>query len=49
MLEKWIIGSLNYNGAIYIDSGAAKALSNGKSLLAAGITKINGNFKKEKM
>ena len=44
--KKWIIGSLNYNGTIYIDSGAAKALSNGKSLLAAGITKINGNFKK---
>ena len=44
--KKWIIGSLNYNGTIFIDSGAAKALTNGKSLLAAGITKINGNFKK---
>ena len=33
-------------GTIYIDNGAAKALSNGKSLLAAGIFKINGNFKK---
>ena len=44
--KKWIIGSLNHNGTIYIDNGAAKALSNGKSLLAAGITKINGNFKK---
>ncbi len=44
--KKWIIGSLNYNGTIYVDNGAAKALKNGKSLLAAGITKINGNFKK---
>ena len=44
--KKWIIGSLNYNGTIYVDNGAAKALTNGKSLLAAGITKINGNFKK---
>jgi glutamate 5-kinase len=44
--KKWIIGSLNYNGTIFIDSGAAKALTNGKSLLAAGITKINGNFEK---
>ena len=44
--KKWIIGSLNYNGTIYIDDGASKALSNGKSLLAAGITKIDGNFKK---
>ena len=25
--KKWIIGSLNYNGTIYIDNGAAKALS----------------------
>ena len=41
-----VIGSLNYNGTIFIDSGAAKALTNGKSLLAAGITKINGNFEK---
>ena len=44
--KKWIVGSLNYNGTIYVDSGAAKALTNGKSLLAAGITKINGNFNK---
>ena len=44
--KKWIIGSLNYNGTIYVDSGAARALSNGKSLLAAGITKIKGNFNK---
>ena len=44
--KKWIIGSLNYNGTIYIDDGAAKALSNGKSLLAAGIIKISGKFEK---
>ena len=29
-----------------IDEGAKKALINGKSLLAAGIKKVNGNFKK---
>ena len=29
--KKWIIGSLNFNGTIYIDNGAAKALSNGKA------------------
>ena len=34
-----------YNGTIYIDNGAAKALLNGKAC-SAGITKINGNFKK---
>ncbi len=44
--KRWIIGSLNSSGKIYIDQGASQALSNGKSLLAAGITKINGSFKK---
>tara|TARA_Y100001958_G_C21086693_1_gene441207 strand:- start:508 stop:921 length:414 start_codon:yes stop_codon:yes gene_type:complete len=44
--KKWIIGSLNSYGKIYIDNGAVKALQNGKSLLAAGVTKISGNFKK---
>ena len=33
-------------GKIYIDIGAAKALLNGKSLLAAGILRISGKFKK---
>ena len=44
--KKWIIGSLSSNGAIKIDDGASKALRNGKSLLAAGITRIDGFFKK---
>ena len=44
--KKWIIGSLNSNGTIHIDEGASKALLNGKSLLAAGITRINGFFEK---
>ena len=44
--KKWIIGSLNSNGTIKIDGGASKALLNGKSLLAAGITRIDGFFNK---
>ena len=44
--KKWIISSLSSSGIIYIDQGAAKALSNGKSLLAAGIIKIKGSFEK---
>ena len=44
--KKWIISSLSSSGIIYIDQGAAQALSNGKSLLAAGITKIIGSFDK---
>ena len=44
--KKWIIGSLNSTGVIYVDQGASRALNNGKSLLAAGITKIKGFFNK---
>ena len=44
--KKWIIGSLNASGIIYIDQGASSALNNGKSLLAAGIIKITGSFDK---
>ena len=44
--KKWIISSLSSSGVIYVDGGAARALSNGKSLLAAGITKVEGSFDK---
>ena len=44
--KKWIIGSLRASGKVFIDQGAALALYNGKSLLAAGVTKINGSFNK---
>ena len=44
--KKWIISSISPKGEVVIDDGAKKALSNGKSLLAAGITKVYGNFKK---
>ena len=44
--KKWIIGSLNSSGIIFVDQGAARALGNGKSLLAAGVTKITGSFNK---
>ena len=44
--KKWIISSLSSLGKIYIDQGAARALNNGKSLLAAGVTEIEGSFKK---
>tara|TARA_B100001093_G_scaffold487090_1_gene523035 strand:+ start:43 stop:1134 length:1092 start_codon:yes stop_codon:yes gene_type:complete len=44
--KKWIIGSLNSSGIIFVDQGASRALNNGKSLLAAGITKITGFFNK---
>ncbi len=44
--KKWIIGSLNSSGEIAIDDGAVNALANGKSLLAAGVILVKGNFKK---
>jgi len=44
--KKWIIGSLNSSGIIFVDKGASHALNNGKSLLAAGVTKIIGSFDK---
>ncbi len=44
--KKWIVSSLSSSGSIYIDRGAANALKNGKSLLAAGIKTINGKFNK---
>jgi len=44
--KQWIIGSISPKGEVIIDSGAVKALNNGKSLLPAGVKKINGTFEK---
>ena len=44
--KKWIISSISPKGEVIIDDGAKKALSIGKSLLAAGIKKVSGKFKK---
>ena len=44
--KKWIVSSLSSSGTIFIDKGAANALKNGKSLLAAGIKMISGRFSK---
>ena len=44
--KRWIVGSINSSAKIFIDEGAYKAISNRKSLLAAGVTKVLGNFKK---
>tara|TARA_Y100000389_G_scaffold149769_1_gene149224 strand:- start:5105 stop:6211 length:1107 start_codon:yes stop_codon:yes gene_type:complete len=44
--KKWIISSISPKGELTIDEGAKKALTSGKSLLAAGIKKVSGKFKK---
>jgi glutamate 5-kinase len=43
---QWIAGSLAPGGSITIDTGAATALTQGRSLLAAGITRRDGTFGK---
>lgn len=44
--KTWIDGGLTPKGSIMVDDGASKALSRGKSLLAAGITNVIGTFDK---
>ena len=44
--KKWIKGSLKTAGALLVDDGAVRALSAGKSLLPAGVTSIEGEFKR---
>ena len=44
--KKWIAGGLEVNGQITIDAGALIALEGGKSLLPAGVTKIEGEFQR---
>ncbi len=42
--KKWIGGALEPKGAIHVDAGAVAALRRGKSLLPAGVVKIEGAF-----
>jgi len=40
----WISGTLEAKGIVTIDAGAARALAHGKSLLPAGVVRIEGGF-----
>jgi glutamate 5-kinase len=42
--KKWISGQLEVCGRVHLDAGAEKALKDGRSLLPAGVSKIEGNF-----
>jgi glutamate 5-kinase len=42
--KAWLGGRLRLEGALVIDAGAARALGTGSSLLAAGITGVEGQF-----
>jgi len=44
--KAWIAGSLAPAGALVVDAGAAAALRRGKSLLAAGVRRVEGRFDK---
>jgi len=44
--KKWIAGSLEPRGALTIDAGAVRALRSGKSLLPAGVIKVEGVFER---
>ncbi|CCQ72533.1 glutamate 5-kinase [Magnetospira sp. QH-2] len=42
--KQWIAGSLKAVGTLWLDDGALTALNKGKSLLPAGVTKVEGKF-----
>jgi len=42
--KTWIAGQLETAGRIVLDAGAVLALQSGKSLLPAGVTKVDGTF-----
>ena len=42
--KRWIGGTLEPRGTLVVDDGAARALLSGKSLLPAGVVRIDGNF-----
>jgi len=42
--KAWLAGGLTARGRVTIDAGAAAALRGGKSLLAAGVTAVTGDF-----
>ena len=44
--KRWISGSLLPTGILHVDAGAANALKSGKSLLPAGVVKVEGEFER---
>jgi glutamate 5-kinase len=42
--KRWIAGSLEPKGTVTIDAGAVKALRAGRSLLPAGVIRVDGQF-----
>ena len=42
--KAWLAGGLTSRGTIHVDAGAARALAEGRSQLAAGATSVEGDF-----
>ena len=42
--KRWLSGQLEPRGLVVVDAGAEKALMSGKSLLPAGVTRVDGTF-----
>jgi len=44
--KRWIAGSVQTLGAVFVDDGAVNALFSGKSLLPAGVVDVSGEFER---
>jgi len=42
--KQWIAGTLQAVGELHVDAGAVRALLDGRSLLPAGVTRVEGRF-----
>jgi glutamate 5-kinase len=42
----WLAGRLTVKGTLHVDAGAAKALADGRSLLPAGVVRVEGPFRR---
>ncbi len=44
--KTWIAGAIEPKGVLHLDAGAAKAIRTGKSLLPAGVVRVEGGFER---
>lgn len=44
--KAWLGGKMRMRGTVHVDAGAAAALARGSSLLAAGVTTVEGEFRR---
>jgi glutamate 5-kinase len=44
--KQWIFGSMHPTGALIVDDGAVRALAHGRSLLPAGVVRLEGEFER---